>query len=373
MDKLSLQTSVTDAIWRSTNLAAIVRPAFLWWWVGLTDLFPGLGRLVSKREKSVLLLVERDRTTLVRPHNEVQDHGTPPEELHFPSVFGGRSSQAMEALRPLCAEATTQVALGLQEVFLLRMSFPKSAQARLRDAVAFKLITESPLEKAAIYFDVRSKKDHDSGTLDVEVALCRRETVLQALKNLDQVGISVEAVGFRPSSAGILDFVFYTSPGREAARSRFKRRLMLVLSLALVATLLIPATYLSALWLEHKVRRDIEATQKTVNASAPLLAQRALLQSVKNDLSRQAPAYRITHVLNEVAGALPKTAWITSLRYDHGVVHIAGHASNPPEMMRELGKLSKIGNAKLISVAGNNGTETPPQFEVALELKRPLP
>ena len=140
-----------------------------------------------------------------------------------------------------------------------------------------------------------------------------------------------------------------------------------------MVTSFLPFTFLAAVWIERDIRQEIKSMQKSIDENSQLLARQSLLDTIKIDLNQQIPPYHITNILNDLATALPKTSWITSIRYDNTVLQLTGNSPNIVEMMKELNKLSTLGRVKLISVANSNNVNVPSQFEVAIDLQRSIP
>jgi hypothetical protein len=114
------------------------------------------------------------------------------------------------------------------------MSLPKTAQSKLRDAVSFKLITESPLDRDSLYFDTQTKLSPAADVIRLDVALCIREKVDYVCSTLEKAGINSARIGFSKSSANVLDFIFYVSSDIASASLRLKKHLILFFSLILI-------------------------------------------------------------------------------------------------------------------------------------------
>lgn len=351
------------------DLGTLVRSGFIWWWQGLSDLIPGYKRLTAKTKKPLFLLVEYHQTTLIIPSDIPAISTVPYHKIHLPSLFDDNSEETVITLANECSGHIVEVSLDQRDVLLLEMTLPKTAQFKLKEAVSFKLITESPLDRESLYFDIQTKGTHNSDII-TEVALCIREKVNNVLSILKKAGIGTVTIGFSKSSVDILDFVFYASPDLESARSRLKKNLILLFSFILIIISFLPFIYFAATWIEHNTRQENKLIQHTLDANSQLLAKRALLGTIKIDLNNQIPLHHMTNVLNDLASALPKTSWITSAQYDNSLLQLTGNSPNIIEMMRELNKLSTTGRVKLISVANSNNTNAPSQFEVSIDFHR---
>lgn len=342
------------------KLGAGLTPVLAWWWRGLLELFPRLDQLTTAREQSSLLIIRADKTRVVLADGTTTD---------FPTLFGDTAPDAFRTLRDLNKHLL--VSLAPEQLLRLPMRLPKMSAGKLREAVAFRLLTECPLARDEVYFDLRALADRDG--FAVEVVLCRRETVAHALAALEQAGLAVAAVGFAETADGGLNFVFYNSPDREAALSTSKQRGWLWASLAGLVLGFAPLLHGTAAWLEYGVRREAQTAQSQFDARAGDLARRAFIASVREEFARQLPHTGLVTTLNDIARTLPKTAWITLARYDGAVLHLTGHAPDAAGIIRELGKLPGIAEAKLVAVAGANLPGLPPQFEALLTLAETPP
>ncbi|HLP80434.1 MAG TPA: PilN domain-containing protein [Nitrosomonas sp.] len=355
---------------RFADFQALAKSGFAWWWQGLSDLIPAYKRLATKTKKPLFLMVEYQQTTLIMSAETATASTTPIDKIHLPSLFDETSEETLSALSPLCKGRIVEVSLDLQDVLLLDMSLPKTAQSKLRDAVSFKLITESPLDRETLYFDTHTKRQSAADLIDIEVALCMREKIDNIRSILEKADINSVRIGFAKSSENVLDFIFYLSSDITSASLRLKKHLILIFSLILITTAFLPFTFFAASWMEYNIRQENQSMQQSLDRNSQLLAKRALLGTITNDLNKQVPSHRMTNILNDLAATLPKTSWITSIQYDKGLLQITGNSPNVVEMMRELNKLPTLVNLKLISVANSNSDNVPSQFEVAIDFHK---
>jgi Tfp pilus assembly protein PilN len=354
---------------RFADFQALATSGFAWWWQGLSDLIPEHKRLTTKTKKPLFLIVEYQQTTLIMPA-DIANSTASMDKIHLPSLFDETSEEALIALTTLCKGHIVEVSLDSQDILLLDMSLPKTAQSKLRDAVSFKLITESPLDRDSLYFDTQTKLSPAADVIRLDVALCIREKVDYVCSTLEKAGINSARIGFSKSSANVLDFIFYVSSDIASASLRLKKHLILFFSLILITAAFLPFTFFAASWIEHDIRQENQSMQQSLDANSQLLAKRALLGTITSDLNKQIPSHRMTNILNDLATALPKTSWITSIQYDKGILQLTGNSPNVVEMMRELNKISTLDNLKLISVANSNNTNVPSQFEVSIDFHR---
>ncbi|WGS88632.1 PilN domain-containing protein [Methylomonas sp. UP202] len=361
-------TSVSQL--RFSDFQSLVKSGFAWWWHGLSELIPEHKRLAARPKKPIFLIAEHQKTILLMPAEIATASLEPLDQIHLPSLFDETFEDAIVALAPICHEHVVEVSLDHQDVLLLGMSLPKTAQSKLRDAVSFKLITESPLNRETIYFDTRTKHRTAADLIDLEVALCMREKIDNIRSILEKAGITSVRIGFSKSSENALDFIFYVSSDIASASLRLKKHLILFFSFILITAAFLPFTFFAASWIERDIRQENQSMQESLDTSSQLLAKRALLGTIKSDINNQIPSHRVTNILNDLAAALPKTSWITSIQYDKGILQITGNSPNVVEMMRELNKISTLDNLKLISVANSNSPNVPSQFELSIDFHR---
>ncbi|MDP2173585.1 MAG: PilN domain-containing protein [Candidatus Cloacimonadaceae bacterium] len=352
------------------DVQALAKSGFAWWWQGLSDLIPEHKRLTTRTKKPLFLMVEYQQTTLIMPADIAATSMASIDKIHLPSLFDETSEEALIALTTLCKGHIVEVSLDPQDILLLDMSLPKTAQSKLRDVVSFKLITESPLDRDSLYFDTQTKRHPATDVIHLDVALCIREKVDYVCSTLEKAGINSVRIGFSKSSANALDFIFYVSSDIASAHLRLKKHLILFSSLILITAAFLPFTFFAASWIEHDIRQENQSMQQSLDANSQLLAKRALLGTITSDLNKQIPSHRMTNILNDLAAALPKTSWITSIQYDKGILQLTGNSPNVVEMMRELNKISTLDNLKLISVANSNSPNVPSQFELSIDFHR---
>lgn len=167
-----------------------------------------------------------------------------------------------------------------------------------------------------------------------------------------------------PGSQGI-DYVFHTSETERAAQAQKRLHLYLLAMAAVVFAAYFPVTILAAKWLERDARSQILALKTPDRKQITLEARQSRSETIRQELTDQLPAFRMTSLINEVSSHLPPDAWANRLEYVNGKVSLAGQAANPSAAVRQLKKAALFSNAKLDVVASAANPGEPLQFEIS--------
>lgn len=352
----------------SLQARALLATGLRWWWTELAALVAPVTRRFVGRVDAIVLVAGPDGTLSAIVANRSSSQADKP----LPAPAAGSSPDWRDA----CAGRQVVVCLDTAHVMRLTIQLPRGALARARDAVAYKLIVESPVPPEAIYFDFRVPRSGrgGGGTTAVEVALCRRAVVDAVGAQLEAAGVSAATIGFSATTCAPLDFVFLASRGMRKVRARRRIALLLAGSASAIAASALPATDLGAVWLTRQVRGEIQAIRGEQGKLMQLYEQRATVEAGQRDLAAQVPTMRVSKVLNELAASLPKTAWLQGLRYEHGEVSLSGYAPIPAEAAQALARSTLLSRVKLGTVSNTPvGQEVDAaQFELTAQtLERP--
>ena len=267
-----------------------------------------------------------------------------------------------------------EVALMLPEADVLRLELelPGAAVRDIRQAVAYRLLRDSPLACEQMLFDTRPQPRSRHGVpVTVAVAMCHRHDVEEALALARKSGISVATVGL-PGAPGGDDsraWVFHTSEGARAnrRRQRWNRRL------AASAVLGVCALFIFGLGLAHwqqaRLRTEAARLMRIASADTEILAQEMSLQALRDRLRDELPARRLTSFLNELAVYLPADAWLDRSEFADGALVLGGQAAEPSRALAALKQSSLLAGIRLDSVASSANPGEPPQFAMSLSLK----
>lgn len=249
----------------------------------------------------------------------------------------------------------------------------------MREAVKYRLITESPLPPDRILFDVRDggKNGANPRKPDVvaDVVICRRSTVESLSEMLETAGVSVSVIGFSGDANARLDFIFMTSQGARKARAALRTHRLLAMSAAFIFLGALPLTYVGARWMTDQTLGEIHAAKSVQGDVIPLYERQALIHAAQRELIDQGATVRLSIVMDELANHLPANSWLRMVRYNHGTLNLQGFSPDPTATLRSLEKAGVLSGIKLDTVtATHTGSDTAPvQFELSATVQRSMP
>jgi len=337
--------------------------AMTWWFSELSSMLPWLRRLDSFKKPPALLRVGKQQCSLLLLDKST-NAATTPAVVELPGL--DQLATFAPKLRALCAGRSLQVSMADDDILPLEYELPAAARSELRQTVSYKLLTESPVDPSLVFFAVKPRKDASSPEqLRINVVISRKEVVAEVLATLGSCEISIDEVGYAlPGSQGI-DYVFHTSETERAAQAQKRLHLYLLAMAAVVFAAYFPVTILAAKWLERDARSQILALKTPDRKQITLEARQSRSETIRQELTDQLPAFRMTSLINEVSSHLPPDAWANRLEYVNGKVSLAGQAANPSAAVRQLKKAALFSNAKLDVVASAANPGEPLQFEIS--------
>ncbi|MGR9051499.1 MAG: PilN domain-containing protein [Gammaproteobacteria bacterium] len=343
---------------RFYSASALFNTALRWWLQGLSGLWPKAWRSLISKTQPVLWRLEQ-------PLDRFEKHGNASTRTDLSIDLPATPTEPSASL-----SKTTPLLIGLHhdDVLFLTLFLPASAQSKLREAVSFQLITEAPLPRADLYFDSHVVRRIDKHRIEVAVVIGKKETVRTLAARLEQQGFVNIAIGYADESSATLDAVFYTSPAIKSAQSRSRKTMILGICILLSVLAFNPILYTAATLKTRALNRQNDELQHRVDNYAELLAQRSRQETMMTDLRKNLPRYRLTDALNRIAGLMPHSAWLTSVRFDQGSIQLVGNAADPTDMMKALAGFSG-GQLKLMSVTHQPNSSAAAQFEINVQLQ----
>lgn len=347
---------------QASNLAV---QAISWWFSELSSMFPWLRRLDSFRTPPALLRVGKQQCSLLlldRSRNNLSAAG--PEAAELPGLNQLEASALR--VRTLCVGRLLHVSMALEDIFPLEYDLPAAARSDLRQAVSYKLLTESPIDPSLVFFAAKLRQDASSGEhLRLDVLISRKEQVAEVLSTLGRYGLSVNEVGYALPGSQVLDYVFHTSEMAKTAQAQTRLHLYLLVMAMVILTAYFPVTLLAAKWLERDTRKQILTLQIPDKKQTELAARQSRVQTVRQEVEEQLPSFRMTSLINEIARNLPPDAWVNRVEYANGKVSLSGQAADPSLTLRKLKISSLLADAKLDTVARPANPGDPLQFEIS--------
>lgn len=261
------------------------------------------------------------------------------------------------------------VAVGLPaaEVFRLTLHLPVASMPHLREAVRYRLLTESPLPIDNVVFAARMrtrptavKAGRDDACVDV--VLCRRDRLMQRVAAHGASGALT--IGFSEGGAEPFHFVLFSSrAGRFAVEGRGQR--LLLGSLAVMLLLGLPAACTTARLVHRGVQGEIQALRHVDAGTVRRHEQLEHLARLAREIQEGQPAVDPVRLLDEVAAHLPETTWVERWLHEPGRLVLQLRGSDPSGSVTALARSPLLAQVTLVSVTAAAAGGAPSEFQVA--------
>ena len=214
-------------------------------------------------------------------------------------------------LEELMTDAGTRVRLGDSDVFRTHLRLPAAAGRNIQAAVGVQLPLISPLRIGDIVYGWHSRTDGE-GHLDVTVVIAKAATISQIEGLFNARGLETP-----PIEAAVADSTVVLRRGRERLWSkerRTERMSMLVAGLLLASIpVTIWAASAAAVFFSAHSLEALRMQAAPIRASA---RRAALADARRRAIAPLARQGLVSPVIDDLAVALPATAYLESFRYN---------------------------------------------------------
>ena len=276
-----------------------------WWKEELTACIPAeLRQRLEHRARRVTIRPARDHVEL----DIVM--GAEGRTLREAVPLAGLDDAGWNDLEALLEDSVSRIRLSGRDIFVTSVSLPVAAARNLRQAIELQLPLISPLLPSAICWGYRIS-DRTADRMKVTVALARKA-------DLDRIADLFDTRGLVPPPVEALtpEGVVRLRPGRARHWSQERRQSRVALLVGCLLLASIPVTIWAgsavALWAGGQSLEAVRAQAAPISAAA----RRAELADARRralaPLARQAA---FAPVLDDLAMALPETAYLDSVRF----------------------------------------------------------
>lgn len=282
------------------------------WWSGeLVSLAPR----IAGTTRAPLVSLEGAAFTVLEPRMVGSE-----QRVDLADLDAGRAASAVRALLEKAGEprARARVALAPHEALVRRVTMPAATEENLGAVLGFEMDRLTPFRAEDVYYDHRVlARDAAAGTIEVLLAVARREIVDARLARMRDLGLSVQGVTVRDDTARAgsgLDLLPSAQRGEgEKPRERLLKQALAGLALVLlVAALVIPAL--------RKRSEMFAITPAMEKAGAEAKATDALIQELERQvadynflLAKKHSAAPALAYIEEIARLLPDNTWLQQL------------------------------------------------------------
>jgi general secretion pathway protein L len=321
-----------------------------------------------------LLLLDGEELVALDPHGAAQE-----KRVDLAGLDETRRRASVRALLESMGEtrARARAALRHDEALLRRVTLPAATEENLAQVLAFEMDRLSPFKADEIYFDQRIvSRDGNNGQIVVELAMARREIVDTRVRQLRELGVSVQGVALRDVARGSEAFDLLPSEQRgerETGRERLVRN-----SLIAGVLLLFVAALCYPVWVKREAVKALlpEMEKARVDATAT--------NAVVGELERQAADYNFllarrhgwypaAAYVEEISKLLPDTTWLQQLDIKTSgktkEVVITGETASSSKLIELLETSKMLQNAAPRGPTTRGSTPGTERFMIGAELR----
>jgi general secretion pathway protein L len=367
---------------RSSPPASERLGVFLRWWRGeLFRMLPERFALLRGGGSTPLVMIEGNEAVAIDTHA---------------AAGAGEKRASLAALEPAQRRATlrnlleslgetrgrARAALRNDDALVRRVTLPAATEENLAHVVGFEMDRLSPFSADEVYFDQRVvSRDSVAGQIVVELAIARREAVDARVRELRELGVSVQGVALREDamrSPMPFDLLPSEQRGeRETPRERLVRHALIgAVALLFIAALVFPVwqkreAVVALLPAVEKARQEAQATDAVVRDLERQAADYNYL------LGRQHAWYPVAAYVEEISRLLPDNTWLQQLDLKTAgktkEVVITGETASSSKLIELLEQSKLLRNASPRGPTTRGSTPGSERFMIGAELRARTP
>ncbi len=286
------------------------------WWRGeISRMLPD--RLAALGGGAPLVLVEGDEAVAVDPHAAA---GGAEKRVSLAALDDGRRRAAVRTLLESVGETRgrARAAIRHDQALMRRVTLPAATEENLAQVLSFEMDRLSPFQADEVYFDQRVvSRDAGNGQIVVELAMARREVVDARVRELRELGLSVQGVVLR-DDARLASAPFDLLPSEQRGERETPRERLVRNSLIIAVALLFVAALAYPIWEKREAVKGllpvVEKARQEAQATDTVVRELERQASDYNYLLARKHAWHpIAAYVEEVSRLLPDNTWLQQL------------------------------------------------------------
>jgi general secretion pathway protein L len=368
----------------ATALPGAARPTPAWrlkantfwrWWTGeLSRLVPERFGMFGGGDRAPMLAIREGEASIADARPGITSHRA--------AIGSLEAAQRRAAIRTLLEGAGEQrgrarAVLGPDEALVRRVTMPAATEENLRQVLEFEMDRLTPFRADEVYYDYRViSRDATAGQLILQLVVARRESVDARVRELRDLGVSVQGVAIREDAGAShpLDLLPSEQRGeRESSRERLALRIVVgVVLLLLFVALVYPVfqkreTFIALNPQVVQARQEAEATDGIARELERQVADYNYLLARKHSTQ---PALAF---IEELSRLLPDNTWVQQLDVKTvgktRELQISGETTSSSKLIEILEGSTLLQNATFrgnVSRGTQSGTE---RFLISAEVR----
>ncbi|MFZ3321595.1 MAG: pilus assembly protein PilM [Usitatibacter sp.] len=306
-------TSIPGAAARPTPAWRQKSQVFWRWWIGeLRQIAPERFAMFGDGDRAPMLAVRDGEAAVIdsRPMTAVQ-------RAAIGSLDDAQRKAAVRSLLERNGElrGRARVALGPDEALVRRVTMPAATEENLRQVLEFEMDRLTPFRADEVYFDYRVvSRDVAAGQLGLQLAVARREAVDARVRELKDLGVSVQGVAIREDAGHAGTPLDLLPSEQRSERGSSSERLVQRIVVGTVLVLL----FVALVYPVYRKRETFIELNPLVNQARQ---EAEKTDALARDLERQVGDYNyllarkhgtlpVLAYLEEVSKLLPDTTWV---------------------------------------------------------------
>lgn len=267
------------------------------------------------------------------------------------------------------AETTIRMPAG--HVLKRNLHLPIAGKRNLREILVLELDRQSPIDPALVYFDYRvTKKDKETGRLDVLLRLVRRDLIDQASRICRSLGLTPLDAEF-VDEYGVVDGPSFVIDKKTVAWKRV--RSLLTPGLAIATVLFALGAAHAAIWRNQAGLDQLSSEVQRLRGEAQTVEKlRRNVSDAREQLEFLGNAKRsplLIRILADVTHILPDKSWLFEFEVNGREVRIRGYSPSASRLIELFDNSTNFSNAQFRSPLVQGTSKDIERFDLSFDLK----
>jgi general secretion pathway protein L len=332
-----------------TRADSVVRGALRWWVEELAGMIPDQLRRRTAGLRSRLLLVIDSTGTFLS--EEIGDTRVKLGRVDLQSNQAAAIPRIIETAsrRTKTTSNDVVVCLPFDRALRATVTFPLATERNIEEVIGFEFERIVPFTREEVYYAYRLLgRDKTTRTLQVELAVIRREPVQEISRLAARLGLSVvglEVAGTTTDAAATT--IMLHDRGRATPHRRVARVMIAIACVAgtlALASIVIP--FVQARSTLALLTTEVGEARRQADASLAVQKQiDAKIQDQQFLVAKKQKTFTLTEILNIVTQLTPDDTWLSEMQVTGDEIHLVGISASATQILSLIDQSPSFRNA----------------------------
>jgi general secretion pathway protein L len=338
---------------------------FWFWWIGeITMFLPDTIRTLVRGGKPAQLLYMDETLRIV-------NHGLSGAEVaeNYLRVIDFKNP---EHRRVLNSASEIRLCLEQKKYLFKKVTLPIETEENLREVLAFEMDRQTPFSADQVYYDyVINARNRENRTLDITLILAPIDKISQALNQLEENSVRINAISPCEETDSNLNEVNLLPPEkREKPRKRYR---LVNLALFLLLLPLVFGNLVLPVWQKSLLAEQLDTDLSQIRTKATeVAALRDQVTAARNENrfleEKKLTSVTVLDILLELTLLLPDDTWINNFEVRENTVHLHGQSNASASLIPILETSKLFQNVTFRSPVTRSKKNNTEQFHISAEL-----